>query len=141
MFISYSFRNEYIVDCHCSIRLQVINTFLPNPFCLIVSTPSIIFLCVRPFSILMIIDHSQLIPSPHSVLCFTKPPSCSFIRSVVHSMFPAAMPHSAASLCPDVLSDRSPIFCTFHRYTCTLCSCKGRCTLRWHSTIHSFLNR
>ena len=60
-------------------------------FCLIVSTPSSIFLFVRPFSLPKILDISQLIPSPHSVLCFTKPLSCLFIRSVARSMFLAAI--------------------------------------------------
>ena len=35
--------------------------------CLIVSTPSSIFLCVRTLSPPMILDPSQLIPSPHCV--------------------------------------------------------------------------
>ena len=43
-----------------------------------------------PFSLPMILDHSQLISSPYSVLCFTKPPSCSFIRSVALLTFPVA---------------------------------------------------
>ena len=77
------------------------NTFNPIPFCLIVSTPSSIFRFVRPF----------LIPSPHSVLCFThiydftKLPSCSslFQYSLLQRM------DSSVSPCHNVLSAESPI--------------------------------
>ena len=63
----------------------------PLLFCLSVSIPSSIFLCVlcvKFSSLLIILDSSQSISCWHIVTCFANPPSRSFILFVALSTFP-----------------------------------------------------
>ena len=83
--------NDDIVDCHCSIWLYEFNGVRPLSFCLIVSTPSSIFLFVLFRSFPTILLCSQSIPWGHSVLCRANPPSPSFILFSAFSRFPLSI--------------------------------------------------